>query len=164
MSSFCVFASSAAPFERDEMMMMMMLMLKNLLLFHHSLFTLFSLSDDDDETMTGNESSTRSSPYLRKRSSARYIREEDSLEPRTRIKFNTRNITTPFLLHSDSLKVDVLADKFFHVRDKHSDLRQRAVSLKETCKELGTQHKFSFIVLDCVARRVFARRRNTRRL
>ena len=38
----CVFASSAAPFERDEMMMM--LMLKNLLLFHHSLFTLFSLS------------------------------------------------------------------------------------------------------------------------
>lgn len=40
----CVFASSAAPFERDEMMMMMMLMLKNLLLFHHSLFTLFSLS------------------------------------------------------------------------------------------------------------------------
>tara|TARA_Y100000746_G_scaffold140885_1_gene120605 strand:+ start:1944 stop:2225 length:282 start_codon:yes stop_codon:yes gene_type:complete len=41
-SSFCVFASSAAPFERDEMMMM--LMLKNLLLFHHSLFTLFSLS------------------------------------------------------------------------------------------------------------------------
>ena len=39
----CVFASSAAPFERDEMMMMM-LMLKNLLLFHHSLFTLFSLS------------------------------------------------------------------------------------------------------------------------
>jgi len=96
-SSFCVFASSAAPFERDEMMMMMMLMLKNLLLFHHSLFTLFSLSlsDDDDETTTGNESSTRSSPYLRKRSSARYIREEDSLEPRTRIKFNTRNITTP---------------------------------------------------------------------
>ena len=51
--------------------------------------------------------------------------------------------------------MDVLADKFFHVRDKHSDLRQRAVSLKETCKELGTQHKFSFIVLDCVARRVF---------
>ena len=96
-SSFCVFASSAAPFERDEMMMMMMLMLKNLLLFHHSLFTLFSLSlsDDDDETTTGNESSTRSSPYLRKRSSARYTREEDSLEPRTRIKFNTRNITTP---------------------------------------------------------------------
>ena len=94
-SSFCVFASSAAPFEREEMMMM--LMLKNLLLFHHSLFTLFSLSlsDDDDETTTGNESSTRSSPYLRKRSSARYIREEDSLEPRTRIKFNTRNITTP---------------------------------------------------------------------
>lgn len=91
----CVFASSAAPFEREEMMMM--LMLKNLLLFHHSLFTLFSLSlsDDDDETTTGNESSTRSSPYLRKRSSARYIREEDSLEPRTRIKFNTRNITTP---------------------------------------------------------------------
>ena len=44
-SSFCVFASSAAPFERDEMMMMMMmLMCKNLLLFHHSLFTLFSLS------------------------------------------------------------------------------------------------------------------------
>ena len=42
-SSFCVFASSAVPFERDEMMMMM-LMLKNLLLFHHSLFTLFSLS------------------------------------------------------------------------------------------------------------------------
>ena len=41
----CVFASSAAPFERDEMMMMMMmLMCKNLLLFHHSLFTLFSLS------------------------------------------------------------------------------------------------------------------------
>ena len=38
----CVFASSAAPFERDEMMMM--LMFKNLLLFHHSLFTLFSLS------------------------------------------------------------------------------------------------------------------------
>jgi hypothetical protein len=60
-----------------------------------------------------------------------------------------------FLLHSDSLKVDVLADKFFHVRDKHSDLRQRAVSLKEMCKELGTQHKFSFIVLDCVTRRVF---------
>ena len=53
--------------------------------------------------------------------------------------------------------MDVLADKFFHVRDKHSDLRQRAVSLKETCKELGTQHKFSFIVLDCVARRVFLR-------
>ena len=94
-SSVCVFKSSAAPFERDEMMMM--LMLKNLLLFHHSLFTLFSLSlsDDDDETTTGNESNTRSSPYLRKRSSARYIREEDSLEPRTRIKFNTRNITTP---------------------------------------------------------------------
>ena len=44
-SSFCVFASSAAPFERDEMMMMMMMMMcKNLLLFHHSLFTLFSLS------------------------------------------------------------------------------------------------------------------------
>ena len=41
-SSFCVFASSAAPFERDEMMVM--LMFKNLLLFHHSLFTLFSLS------------------------------------------------------------------------------------------------------------------------
>jgi len=77
-------------------MMMMMLMLKNLLLFH-SLFTFLSLSlsDDDDETTTGNESSTRSGPYLRKRSSARYIREEDSLEPRTRIKFNTRNITTP---------------------------------------------------------------------
>ena len=60
-----------------------------------------------------------------------------------------------FLLHSDSLKVDVLADKFFHVRDKHSDLRQRAVTLKEMCKELGMQHKFSFIVLDCVTRRVF---------
>ena len=41
-SSFCVFASSAAPFERDEMMMM--LMFKNRLLFLHSLFTLFSLS------------------------------------------------------------------------------------------------------------------------
>lgn len=60
------------------------------------IYTFLSLSDDDDdETTTGNESSTRSSPYLRKRSSARYIREEDSLEPRTRIKFNTRNITTP---------------------------------------------------------------------
>lgn len=55
----CVFASSAAPFERDEMMMM--LMLKNLLLFHHSLFTLFSLSlsddDDDDDARNDDERS-----------------------------------------------------------------------------------------------------------
>lgn len=60
-----------------------------------------------------------------------------------------------FLVHSDSLKVDVLADKFFHVRNKHQDLRERAVSLKKMCKELGKQHKFSFIVLDCETRRVF---------